>query len=106
MQYVNDFRVPIEICVTSNVQTRVVSSFAEHPLRRYYDAGLVLSDNRLMSATTVTDEYWRAHEHLGFTWEELVDIAQMGFQSSFMHREEKQAMIEKVREEIQKLEAE
>ncbi len=109
MQYVNDFRVPIEICLTSNVQTRAVPSFAEHPLRRYYDAGLVLSlntDNRLMSATNVTEEYWRAHEHLDFDWEELVDIAKMGFQSAFMHRNEKEDMIEAVGTEIRRLEAE
>ncbi|HEV2150605.1 MAG TPA: adenosine deaminase, partial [Longimicrobiaceae bacterium] len=103
MQYVKDFRVPIEICLTSNVQTRAVRSFAEHPLRLYYDEGIVLSlntDNRLMSATTVTEEYWRAHQHLGFTWEELTDIALMSFDSSFLHFEEKQRMIGEVREEI------
>jgi adenosine deaminase len=108
MRYVNDFRIPIEICLTSNVQTRAVPSFEEHPLRQYYDAGLVLSlntDNRLMSATTVTEEYWRAHQYLGFTWDELVDIALMGFESSFLHRPAKLEMIRKVKEEIAAIEA-
>lgn len=106
MQYMNDFRIPVEICLTSNVQTRAVPSFEEHPLRRYYDAGLVLSlntDNRLMSATTVTEEYWRAHQYQGFTWDELVDIALMSFGSSFVHREEREAMIACVRSEIDTL---
>ncbi|MDQ3389345.1 MAG: adenosine deaminase [Gemmatimonadota bacterium] len=103
MQYVVDFRIPIEICLTSNVQTRAVRSFEEHPLREYYDRGIVLSlntDNRLMSATTVTEEFWRAHEHQGFTWEELTELSVMAFESAFMHREEKRAMVARVREEI------
>jgi adenosine deaminase len=106
MRFVNDFRIPIEICLTSNVQTRAVDSFESHPLRQYYDAGLVLSlntDNRLMSATTVTEEYWRAHQHLGFTWKELVDIALMGFDSAFMHRGQKLEMLERVRADIETL---
>ncbi|HEX5726988.1 MAG TPA: adenosine deaminase, partial [Longimicrobiaceae bacterium] len=106
MRFVNDFRIPIEICLTSNVQTRAVPSFEAHPLRQYYDYGLVLSlntDNRLMSATTVTDEYWRAHRHLGFTWEELVEVALMGFDSAFLHRTEKLQLMERVRAEIDAL---
>jgi adenosine deaminase len=108
MRYVDDFRIPIEICLTSNVQTRAVASFEEHPLRMYYDRGLVLSlntDNRLMSATTVTEEYWRAHQHLGFTWDELVELSLMGFDSAFMHRPEKLEMMRNVREEIATLSA-
>ncbi|MBA4158964.1 MAG: adenosine deaminase, partial [Gemmatimonadetes bacterium] len=100
-------RVPIEICLTSNVQTRAVRSFEEHPVRLYYDEGIVLSlntDNRLMSATTVTEEYWRAHQHLGFTWEELTEIALMSFGSAFLHFEEKRQLMQEVREEIQELE--
>ncbi|HET7322553.1 MAG TPA: adenosine deaminase [Longimicrobiaceae bacterium] len=107
MQYVRDFRIPVEICLTSNVQTHAVPSFGEHPLRLYFDEGIVLSlntDNRLMSATTVTEEYWRAHEHLGFTWPELVDIALMSFDSAFLPWDEKQALIHHVKEEIREIE--
>jgi adenosine deaminase len=109
MRYVNDFRIPLEICLTSNVQTHAVAGFEAHPLRLYYDEGLVVTlntDNRLMSATTVTEEYWRAHEHLGFTWEELCDIAIMGFESAFLPVREKNALVEAVKEEIRALTAE
>jgi adenosine deaminase len=107
MRFVDDFRIPLEICLTSNVQTGAVPSFAEHPLRTYYDYGLVVTlntDNRLISGTTLTREYLLAHEHLGFTWEELKEIARMGFRSAFLHRPEKEAMLERVEGEIRKLE--
>jgi adenosine deaminase len=107
MNYIRDFRIPIEICLTSNVQTRAVSSFADHPLRMYYDGGLMLSlntDNRLMSATTVTEEYRRASEHLGFTWDELKDISLMGFAAAFMPWSEKDKMIEAAKNEIAEME--
>lgn len=98
MRYVIDFRVPIEVCLTSNVQTRVVSSFASHPLRDYFDAGVVLSlntDNRLISRTTLTDEFLRAHEYLGFTWDELLRVARMSFGAAFLPWKEKVRMIER-----------
>jgi len=103
MRYVNDFRIPLEICLTSNVQTKAVASFQDHPLRLYYDEGIVVTlntDNRLMSATTVTDEFWRAHEYLAFTWDELCDIAIMGFESAFLPYQEKVVLVERMRDEI------
>jgi adenosine deaminase len=108
MQYVKDFRIPIEICLTSNIQTRAATSFEVHPLRRYYDEDLVLSlntDNRLMSATTVTEEFWRAYQYQDFTWDELVDLSLMAFEAGFMPWEEKQQLLERVRSEIDQLEA-
>jgi adenosine deaminase len=108
MRYVNDFRIPLEICLTSNVQTRAVSGFEAHPLRLYYAEGLVVTintDNRLMSATTVTDEYWRAHQYLGFSWKQLCDIAVMGFESAFLPYHEKRALVESVKREIAGLSA-
>ncbi len=109
MQYVNDFRIPLEICLTSNVQTRAVESFADHPVRLYHDEGLVVTlntDNRLMSATTVTDEYWLAHRHLGFTWAELVGVARYGFESAFLPYQEKRDLVAAVTAEMDALTAE
>lgn len=96
-RYVRDHRIPLEICLTSNVQTRVADRFETHPVRRYFDEGIRLTlctDNRLMSGTTVTEEYWRAHEHLGFTWDELVRVARMGFDAAFLPYPEKKEMVE------------
>jgi adenosine deaminase len=91
-RYVLDHRIPLEICLTSNVQTGVAPSYAEHPARRYFDLGIPLTfctDNRLVSGTTVTDEYLQAHAHLGFTWPELVRVAEMGFEIAFRPWEER-----------------
>lgn len=99
LQYVNDVRMPLEICLTSNVQTRAVESFESHPVRRYFDEGLVVSlhtDNRLMSRTTVTEEYVRAWKHLGFTLDEIAAMTLNGFRSAFLHHHEKQALLAEV----------
>jgi len=103
MGYVNDFRIPLEICLTSNVQTRATTSFNEHPARLYFDHGLVVTlntDNRLMSGTSMTDEFLRAHEQLGFDWDELCAVTLYGFQSAFLPHQEKQALLAVVAEEI------
>ena len=102
-QYVNDRRIALEVCLTSNVQTRVAESYATHPFREYFDRGLNVTlntDNRLMSATTLTDEYVYAAEHLGFTMDELAGIALNGFESAFLPWEERLMLIEEVSDKI------
>jgi adenosine deaminase len=101
--FVNDYRIPIEVCLTSNVQTRATPTLEEHPLRIYYDQGLVVSlntDNRLMSATTMTDEFLIAHRALGFSWDQLCELTIMGFQSAFLPYKDKAALVAAVEAEI------
>lgn len=102
-QFVNDRRIALEICLTSNVQTRVVQSYEQHPLREYYDRGMNVvlnTDNRLMSGTTLTEEYQHAAKSLGFSFEELSEIALNGFASAFLPWEERERLMASVREEI------
>ncbi len=96
LEYVNDRRVPVEICLTSNVQTRAAESYAAHPLRQYYDRGLNVvlnTDNRLMSGTTLTDEYEHAARALGFSFDELSRLALNGFESAFLPYDERRALV-------------
>jgi adenosine deaminase len=100
---VNDRRIALEICLTSNVQTHAVESYEEHPLRRYFDRGMNVvlnTDNRLMSGTTLTDEYLWAAKALGFTFDELAEIAVNGFASAFLPWQEREALVERARSEI------
>ncbi|GAC1689879.1 MAG: adenosine deaminase [Gemmatimonadaceae bacterium] len=105
-QYANDRRIPLEICLTSNVQTGAAASYEQHPLRRYYDQGLVVvlsTDNRLMSGTTLTDEYRLAARHLDFDFAELSAIAVAGFESAFLPRQERAVLVARIRGEIAQL---
>ena len=103
LNYVNDQRIPIEVCLRSNLQTRAVTSYAAHPLRLYFDLGIrvtINTDNRLVTDTTVTDELWRAVEVAGFSGSELRQLLINGFKSAFLPFHERQAMLRKVSREL------
>lgn len=108
-EYANTHRVPLEICITSNVQTRVADSHARHPLREYYDRGLNVilnTDNRLMSGVTLTDEYAAANAALGFTFDELAEVALNGFESGFLPAADRSRLAARARADIARLRAE
>jgi adenosine deaminase len=107
-QYVNDRRITLEICLTSNVQTRVSESYAAHPLRRYFDQGLNVvlnTDNRLMSGVGLVDEYDIAARTFGFTFDDLARMALNGFESAFLPEPERHRLVERVGREIDALRA-
>ena len=106
-EYVNDRRIALEICLTSNVQTRATDSYETHPLRQYYERGLNVvlnTDNRLMSGTTLVDEYEHA-ARIGFEFDELAKMALNGFASAFLPFAERQLLYERARAEIAALRA-
>ncbi len=101
--YCNDHRIPLEICLTSNVQTRVAPSYSLHPFREYFDRGLNVvlnTDNRLMSGVTLTDEYVHAAQSLAFSFDELARVALNGFESAFLPFEERQRLVARAQTEI------
>jgi adenosine deaminase len=109
LEYVNDRRIALEICLTSNVQTRATESYETHPLRQYYEQGLNVvlnTDNRLMSGTTLVDEYEHAATRLGFGFDELAQMALNGFESAFIPFEQRQTLLDRATAEIAALRAE
>jgi adenosine deaminase len=108
LNYVNDHRIALEVCPSSNVQTGAVRSLEAHPIRFYFDYGIrvtVNTDNRLITDTTSTKELWLAHQHMGFSLEELVQIVMMGFKSAFLPLRDRRALLVEAAREIEQLTA-
>lgn len=104
---VRESRIPLEVCLTSNVQTGVVGEVPRHPFRHYLDAGLAVTlntDNRLISGIDLTHEYHLAHRELDLGWRELKGVAFMGFEAAFLPRGEKLALLKEIRAEMEELE--
>ena len=103
LHYVNDHRIPLEVCLTSNVQTRTVKSLKEHPFRRYLDEGLRVTlntDNRMVSDTNLSKEYALAVRTFHLSPYQLKRIVVNGFKSSFMPYAQKARMLRRVVLEI------
>jgi adenosine deaminase len=84
--YVLDHRIPLEICLSSNVHTGAAASLEEHPFPVFMKLGFRVTlntDNRLMSATTMTDEYAIAVEQYGCTLKDLERLTINGMKSAF-----------------------
>jgi adenosine deaminase/aminodeoxyfutalosine deaminase len=85
-------QVPIEICVTSNLRTACCAEVSQHPMRRYFDQGLMLtlnSDDPAMFRTSLVGEYALVQEAFGFTDEHLRELARNSFEASFLPAEKK-----------------
>ena len=84
--YVRDRRIPLELCPTSNVNTGVVGSIAEHPigmLRRLRFRVTVNTDNRLMSDTSMTNELVQLHEAFGWGLDDFEWLTVNAMKSAF-----------------------
>jgi adenosine deaminase len=108
LNYVNDHRIPLEMCISSNLQTGSVAGLAAHPLKFYFDFGLrvsVSTDNRLITDTTCTRELLLAHRELGFTLDDLCTLTVQGFKSAFLPFREKAELLGQVNREIAEVRA-
>lgn len=86
-QYVLDKRLPLEICLTSNVDTGAVKSVEEHPFGLYYKYKFRVTlntDDRLMSDTTMTKEYHIAHKVFKLSLADLEKLSINSMKSAFL----------------------
>jgi aminodeoxyfutalosine deaminase len=87
VRHLADSKIPLEICITSNVMTGVVGALPEHPVRRLYDAGVPITlntDDPGLFRTTLSAEYDLAARQFGFNAPELQEIANNAFRHAFV----------------------
>jgi len=107
LNYVNDHRIPLEICIKSNLHTKAVKNIKSHPIDFYIDYGLrvtINTDNRTISDTTVTDEYMLAIDKLGLDYATVKNVILNGFKSAFLPYKERVRLINTTLKEIEDIE--
>ncbi len=99
LQDLKERQVPLELNPTSNVRTGVCPSFAAHPLRRYFDLGLLVtlnSDDPAFFGSDLAGEYLLAHTQQAFSREELRQLARNSIRASFLPTPEKTAWLAQI----------
>jgi len=91
LEYLRNKQIPIEICLTSNLFTgKYVRRPQDHPVRRYYDMGIICSintDDPEIFNVDLTQEYYKLYKYLNFSITEIIDLIKMGVDSTFKNNQ-------------------
>jgi adenosine deaminase/aminodeoxyfutalosine deaminase len=85
-------QVPVEICITSNLRTGACTELQEHPVRKFFDNGLMITlntDDPAMFQTSLNKEYEIARQEFEFSDEQLRELARNSIEASFLPVEKK-----------------
>jgi adenosine deaminase len=94
--YVRDKRIPLEMCPSSNIQTGAAKSIAEHPiglLKRLAFRVTVNTDNRLMSGTSLSEEFAKLVDAFDYDWDDLRWFSVNAMKSAFVGFDERLELI-------------
>jgi adenosine deaminase len=86
MKILRDRQIPLEVCPTSNLKTQVVKSAREHPVKIFYDKGLLItinSDDPTMFNQTLTEEFQFICREYGFQADDLEHLTHYALKASF-----------------------
>jgi adenosine deaminase len=108
IDYLAQHKIPLELCVLSNVRTAVVTNVECHPARTYFDRGIPLSintDDPTLFGNSLVDEYLALHGQLGFSRSDLLRLIEQGIETSWLPADRKQWMLGEFRAEFAALDA-
>ena len=92
MEIMAEKQVPVEICITSNLRTGACADLQEHPVRKFFDNGIMITlntDDPAMFQTTLNREYEIARQEFNFSEEHLRELARNSIEASFLPVEKK-----------------
>lgn len=92
VKYLKDKKIPLEMCITSNINTKAVESYKTHPIKEYLDEGLIVTvntDNITVSNVSINDEFNYLVKEQGFTLEHIKKVIKNGIEASFASEQDK-----------------
>ncbi|MFC5701118.1 adenosine deaminase [Cohnella faecalis] len=100
---IRNSRIPLELCPTSNLQTKAVSRWDDYPIRDYFEDGILVTvntDNPTVSGTDMTTEYRILRERFGFTLRELGQLTLNGVEAAFLEPNEKKLLKKEIEQAL------
>lgn len=98
--YLVEHQIPLEVCPLSNIVTKkYVSDIREHPIRKFFDAGVNVTlntDDPVLFGTSLVKEYYSLYKYLGFTREELMQVLKNGLFATFLSADRKDRLWKKI----------
>lgn len=102
MKYLEESKITLEVCPTSNIQTCICNSYSTHPIRKLFEAGVLVTvntDNMTVSNTTLANEYEMLIKEANFKYEDLVQMNKNSIEAAFLSEDEKRKLLKKYWEE-------
>ncbi|HZE24029.1 MAG TPA: adenosine deaminase [Blattabacteriaceae bacterium] len=92
-------QVPVEMCITSNLRTGACKEMQEHPVKKFFDQGLMITlstDDPAMFQTSLNKEFEIAQQEFSFTEEHLRELARNSIEASFLPVEKKLRFMQQI----------
>jgi aminodeoxyfutalosine deaminase len=99
MEVMAQKQVPVEMCITSNLRTGACKELQEHPVRKFFDEGLMITlstDDPAMFQTSLNKEFEIAQQEFSFSEEHLRELARNSIEASFLPVEKKLRFMQQI----------
>ncbi|MFC2121672.1 adenosine deaminase, partial [Bacteroidota bacterium] len=96
MEYLSANKIPVELCILSNLRTKVINSIEEHPVKTFIDMGIPVSintDDPKMFGNSLSDEYKTLREVFGFSDKDILEIILNSINTTWLTQEEKEELV-------------
>lgn len=106
LNYVRDRQIGLEVCLTSNIQTKSVTDLSKHPFKSYFDQNIAVTintDSTLISGTTLSREYNLAQELFNFSKADILRLILNSFEQAFLSYDEKLELIINTKKQLRSL---
>lgn len=93
LQDIKDKNILLEVCPTSNIQTNVIDTYKNHPIKQLKDQNILISintDNRTVSNITLSNEYQKLNKYFNFTIKDFCQFNLNAINGSFLSPQEKE----------------